>query len=249
MKFFLSSTNANLTSYVSGFLLLFILTSCRTTYNSHNSTTRPPSDADKINMAVSDGIKSNFKDFEKLGYQKGDKIPNLTLYSLDGSKFTLSEALANGKPVLLITGSYTCDISRHNIPDINALAGKYKDKLSIYLVYTIDAHPSDVPSPYSKNNKVEIAQANVREHIEASQPKTYGERKTLAKKWQQQNYISAPVLVDNPTNDFWLSFGQAPNMAYLIEPGGSVYYKQAWLKYVSLDNSIKDWLHGHQTGE
>ncbi|QMW00174.1 hypothetical protein [Spirosoma foliorum] len=167
------------------------------------------------------------------------------MYSPEGKKFTLSEVLAIKKPLLLISGSYTCDISRHNIADINALAGKYKDKVSIYMVYTIDAHPSDVASPYSKNNKIEIAPANVREHVEAQQPKTYGERKSLAKKWQQQNYILAPVLVDNPTNDFWLSFGQAPNMAYLIDPNGTVYFKQAWLKYVALDNTIKDWLRSH----
>ena len=231
-------------SYLIGLLSIVILASCRTNYNVQSNHSQPPNDGDKIKLSFSEGINNNYKDFEKLGYQPRTKIPDFTLFSPDGVKFRLAEVLAKGKPVVLITGSYTCDISRHNIGDINTITARYKDKLSTYVVYTIEAHPSDVASPYSKNNRIDLAQANIREHIDAQQAKTYSERKAIAKKWQQQNSILAPVLVDNPTNDFWLAFGQAPNMAYLIEPDGTVYYKQAWFKYVSLDNAIKDLLQG-----
>ena len=229
------------TSYLSGLLLLFLLTSCATSHTTQNSHKLSLTDGSKIDLPLSEGINNNYKDFNKLGYQKGNKIQDITLLSVNGEKVSFSNVMANSKPLILISGSYTCDISRRNIPDINALTARYKDRANVYLVYTIDAHPSDVVSPYSQHNRIEIAPANTRDQIEANQPKTYGERKLLAKKWQQRNNLLAPVLVDNPTNDFWLAFGQAPNMAYLINPDGTVYYKQAWFKFVDLDASVKDW--------
>ena len=232
-------------SYLFGLLAFGALTSCHTSHTSVNTNSKKqlPSDAAKIDLPVSEGIKDNFTNFVKLGYQKGEKVNDFTLYSLDGTKYSLSEILTSNKPLLLISGSYTCDISRRNMPDINLLTARYKGKINTYIVYTIDAHPSDVASPYSTNNRVDIASANTRDHIEAQQAKTYGERKVLAKKWQQQNAITVPVLVDTPANDFWLAFGQAPNMAYLINPDGTVYYKQAWFKFSDLDDSIRNWLH------
>ncbi|UFH54373.1 deiodinase-like protein [Spirosoma sp. KNUC1025] len=232
-------------SYLLSLLLVTTLSSCRTSYNTAKNANPIPGDATTITLPVSEGIKNNYRNFEKLGYQKGAKVPDLTLYSPEGEKFTLSDVLAKNKPILLISGSYTCDISRHNLANINALTAKYTDKISTYIVYTIDAHPMDMSSPYSQTNQISLAKENVREHIEAKQPRTYGERKALAQKWKQQNGILAPVLVDKPTNDFWVSFGQAPNMAYLIEPDGTVYVKQTWFKYINLDNAIKEWLNGH----
>ncbi|WP_157815998.1 TlpA family protein disulfide reductase [Spirosoma pollinicola] len=228
-----------------GLLAFAALTSCHTSHTTVNTNSQKklPSDAAKIDLPVSEGIKDNFTNFVKLGYQKGEKVNDFTLYSLDGTKYSLSEILTSNKPLLLISGSYTCDISRRNMPDINLLTARYKGKINTYIVYTIDAHPSDIASPYSANNRVDIASANTRDHIEAQQAKTYGERKVLAKKWQQQNALTVPVLVDTPTNDFWLAFGQAPNMAYLINPDGTVYYKQVWFKFSDLDDSIRNWLH------
>ncbi|GAB3781192.1 hypothetical protein GCM10028818_34820 [Spirosoma horti] len=230
-----------LISYLSGLLLLFFLISCSTSHTTQNNQKQSLTDETKVDLPLSEGINNNYRDFNKIGYQKGDKIKDITLRSIDGQTVSFASVMANNKPLLLISGSYTCDISRRNVPDMNALTARYKDRATIYLVYTIDAHPSDVVSPYSKNNRIEIASANIRDQIEAKQPKTYGERKLLARKWQQRNSLLAPVLIDNPTNDFWLAFGQAPNMACLINPDGTVYYKQAWFKFVDLDSSMKDW--------
>ena len=232
----------NLLGYLTGLLLVAALSDCQPNTSTHTQA-KPPSDVAKVSLPRSEGIKNHYKNFDKLGYRKGNKIKNFTFFSPNGDTFSLADILESNKPLLLISGSYTCDVSRYNIPDINAITAKYRDKVNIYLVYTIDAHPSDTVSPYSANNRIEIAPANVRDHIEAKQAKTYGERKLLAKQWQQRNAIIAPVVVDNPANDFWLTFGQAPNMAYLINPDGTVYYKQTWFKFPSLDSSINDWLH------
>jgi hypothetical protein len=199
----------------------------------------PPNDSEKIWIKVSEGINTGYNDFKNLGYQKGDKIPDLTLFTPDGLEFSVDKALATGKPLVLISGSYTCDISRSNIPDANMLGAKYNQAINIYQVYTVDAHPVDKFCPYSPDKKMEIPAANIRDKVQAKQPKTYGERRNLAKKWQDENTIAVPVLVDKPTNDYWMKFGQAPNTAYLIAPDGEVFYKQVWFKYQDFDEAIK----------
>ncbi len=228
--------------YTIALFLSATLSYCQLSQATTKSVGSLPKDEEIVYTSVSEGIKNNNRDFEKLGYQKGEKVPELTLFSPEGMKFTLSEVLAKNKPVLLISGSYTCDISRSNLIDINAMSLKYTDKVNVYLVYTIDAHPVDVASPYSQTNEINLATANVRENIEAEQPKTYGERKLLAQNWKQQNDIMVPVIVDSPFNEFWLSYGQAPNTAYLIEPSGTVYFKQAWFDYFKMDDAIGEWL-------
>ncbi|WP_337042537.1 hypothetical protein [Emticicia sp. 17c] len=210
--------------------------------NGSISLNTPPNDNDKITIQVSKGINTNYSNFKNLGYQKGDKIPDFTLFTPEGSEFSVDKTLANGKPLVLISGSYTCDISRFNLPEANALGVKYNAQINIYHVYTVEAHPFDKFCPYSSDKTMKIPTANIRDNVQANQPKTYGERRKLAKKWQAENNILIPILVDKPDNDYWLSFGQSPNTAYLIAPDGHVFYKQVWFNYIDLDNAIKDLL-------
>ncbi|QHV97337.1 deiodinase-like protein [Spirosoma endbachense] len=198
-----------------------------------------PIDTDKIVLMTSKGIKNNYKNFDKIGYKKGDKILDFTLFSLDGIRFNFSEILKINKPILLISGSYTCDITRRNMVDINSIAAKYKNFVDVYFIYTIDAHPSDTAGPYSKDNRLQLTSENIKEHIDAKQPKTYGERKLLARLLQQKSYVIPPILIDNPANSFWLSFGQSPNTAYLIKPNGTVYFRQTWFRFRDLDEIIR----------
>lgn len=208
----------------------------------------PPDDNEKITIRVSDGIGTGYEDFKNLGYQKGDKIPDLSLFTPEGLAFSVKEALATGKPLVLISGSYTCDISRSNIPDANMLGAKYHKYVNIYHVYTVDAHPTDKACPYSPDKQMRSPTANIRDNVLAKQPKSYGARRELAKKWQDENGIAIPVLVDKPGNDYWMTFGQAPNTAYLIAPDGEVYFKQVWFKYQDFDNAIRDLLRSISKG-
>jgi len=221
-------------------LLIITLASACRPGNTTNST--PPADSEKITIKVSDGIGTGYDDFKNLGYQKGDKIPDLSLFTPDGLAFSVKEALATGKPLILISGSYTCDISRSNIPDANMLGAKYNEHVNIFHVYTVDAHPTDKACPYSPDKQMRLPTANMTNNIQAKQPKSYGERRELAKKWQDENGIVIPVLVDKPGNDYWMTFGQAPNTAYLIAPDGEVYYKQVWFKYQDFDMAISNLL-------
>ncbi len=196
----------------------------------------PPEDSSVIALPVSEGIYGNW---ESLGVLKGEKAPDFTLYSQEGRPFHLYEELKKGKPIVLINGSYTCDVSRANLPAIQSITERYKEDLDFYMIYTIEPHPSDSPSPYSENGETWISKNNIRDSVEAGQPKTYADRVELSLQWKTEYHIDSPVLVDSPDNTYWENFGQAPNMTYIIDPDGTVYYKQAWFRKEELQEHIQ----------
>jgi hypothetical protein len=41
--------------------------------------------------------------------------------------------------------------------------------------------------------------------------------------------LKVPVLLDGPGNEWWTTFGTAPNSAFLLNPNGTIFEKQGWL--------------------
>lgn len=198
-----------------------------------------PSPAARISPAISTGL---FGDWDKLGYQQGDIVADFVLYSEEGRQFRLSDELLKGKPIVLSGASYTCDISRRNFPAVRSLWKKYGQDIAFYVVYTTEAHPVDVRSPYSPDGRVWLADANIRDKVEAEQPKTYKERIELSRIFKSRNYVPIEILVDTPSNYFWKNFGQAPNMIYVILPNNKVYYKQTWFEENEIDQYLAELL-------
>lgn len=165
--------------------------------------------------------------FNTSGLAAGDTAYDFKLYSLNGDSLVLSDKLAEGKPVLLIAGSLTCPVFLGKIPDINKVMLTYGDKVQVYVIYTVEAHPTDT-SVYTGN--INIPAYNWNNNILFPQPTTYGERKHLAdtmKYWYWTN-LNAPVFIDGPCNEWWLTYGPAPNNAYLIDTSGYVFAKHPW---------------------
>jgi len=177
-------------------------------------------------------------------FNVGDYVPDFTLYSTTGIPFTLFDELDKGKPVLLITGSHSCAVARRKLNAINDLTLKYKMDLTIVMIYVIEAHPVDTMSPYSIENKIYVGKTNIRDDILVENPKTYKNRIDLCDFWQNKHDLKPIILVDNPDNEFWLKYGQAPNLAYLIKPDKTVFMRQSYLEPVSMEENIKILLNG-----
>lgn len=165
--------------------------------------------------------------FEETGYRDGDSLPDFTLYTPSGQPVNLREQLLLGKPVVLIAGSYTCPVYRNRIPDIAGLQNRYGSMVSIFIVYTVEAHPKTDPSPY-RGTEWTTAE-NVNAGILFRQPTTYGERLDMIAVMDSALTIPVPVLVDGPCNEWWTHFGPAPNNAYLIDTTGVVYAHHGWI--------------------
>jgi hypothetical protein len=160
------------------------------------------------------------------GYAEGELVNDFTLYKTNGDSVRLSDALSNGKPVLLIAGNYTCPVFRQRIPEINAVTSFYGSALQVYVVYVNEAHPIVDPSPYS--GMVWVTSQNNAEGVLFEQPDTYGERLNLIDSLLDNYSIVPEILVDGPCNEWWLNYGPAPNNCYLIDTTGIVHTKQGW---------------------
>ncbi|MBS1517392.1 MAG: T9SS type A sorting domain-containing protein [Bacteroidetes bacterium] len=164
--------------------------------------------------------------FNTTGYQPGDTVNDFTLFSYNGDTLNLRRELEKGKPIVLISSSYTCPVYRGKVPAINSLVAQYSDSVSIFIIYTIEAHPYPDISPYF--GYVNPGQQNINEGILYPLTRTYGERRTMVWKMDSAMTIDAPVFIDGPCDTWLRHFGPAPNNAYLITTQGIVYSKHPW---------------------
>lgn len=185
--------------------------------------------------------------FDQSGLKSGDTIPDFTLYTADGVLMNVRTELEKGKPILLVAGSYTCPVYRNQMNGLNQIVQKYRDKVSVYIIYVVEAHPIVDPSPYS--GKEWITSQNQQENVLYRQPATYGERKLVLAEMMGRMTIDAPILLDGPCNEWWSVFGPAPNNAYLIDKSGIVASKHGWFNRApqSMSDDI-DRLLGNGTG-
>jgi hypothetical protein len=187
-----------------------------------------PADTAKLVMSKTDnGLKPGY--FATCGIQEKDIAPDFTLYDTAGVPCQLSKLLAEGKPVLLIAASYTCPQSRQNITTrLVELSKRFGSRINIRLIYIIEAHPV-APDACPYTGIPYTTEANEKDSILFPQPKTYAERRKMAAILAKNLDVTIPILIDSPDNSWWLTYGPAPNNAYLITPTGMVYKKYAWL--------------------
>ncbi len=78
------------------------------------------------------------------------------------------------------------------------------------------------------------------------EPETYQQRIDLARKTVAAEGLMVPVLVDEMDNAVWLTYGPAPDIAYLIGTNGKIVTKQGWYQPPEMEVAIIDYL--GQTG-
>lgn len=185
-----------------------------------------PADTARIHAIPVPGIPD--RTFQTVGLQPGDVAPDITLYDLAGRAYTLSHLLATGKPVMLVSASYTCPVFRGNIEKINALAARLADSAHVLVVYVVEAHPAhNEPCPYI--GQPWVTDENQTDGILYRQPTTYAERRALAVAQQAAMPLVCPIVLDTPENAFWLTYGQAPNSAWWVGTDGRIAARQGWV--------------------
>jgi hypothetical protein len=135
--------------------------------------------------------------FDSSGLQVGDTAYDFKLYSINGDSFVLNENLSHGKPVLLVSGSYTCPVFRNKLNLLNSIAATYAGQIDVAIIYAVEAHPTDT-SPYF--GTINVNHINQSEGILFPQPTTYKERKDMTDTLLQNETINVPVYLDGPCN-------------------------------------------------
>lgn len=181
-----------------------------------------PSDTDPICT-----LPNQTPSITSCGRPEGEQAADFTLYDKDGNAFHLEDALLLGKPVLMISASYTCPVFRNKVAVINDVVSLYGNQLTTIIVYTPEAHPYLDISPYF--GAVNTGQENMNAGILYEQPETYGERKAVLQDMLDSMQIAAPVYLDGPCNTWWNYYGPQPNNAYLIDTSGTIFRHHDWL--------------------
>ena len=157
----------------------------------------------------------------------GDTMADFKLWNINGDSIILSEIINSGKNVLMIAGSYTCPIFRNHMSDLNAVSAQFSNEIECIVVYTVEAHPTGSPMPYSGN----INPTNPPYY----QPETYEERKNILQDMingvGSGSYIpvpiNTPIYIDGPCNEWW-EYYNGPNNAYLIDTNGILFAYHSW---------------------
>ncbi len=178
-------------------------------------------------------------DFDKVGPQVGEQLPELRLRTLKGEAQNLGDAW-HGGPALLVTSSFTCPKSRSRWPELSAIAKKYDGKLNVAIVYVIEAHPVGSVCPYKGIE--DITPENQRDGILRKQPATLDDRLELAQDFKRYLRIDQPIYVDPLDNRAWKAFGAAPNIAFVVDENGIVLARQGWFDGPSLEKLIEEGL-------
>ncbi|MBI1953701.1 MAG: redoxin domain-containing protein [Candidatus Omnitrophica bacterium] len=169
------------------------------------------------------------------GPQEGDEVPDLTLKDLDGRPVRLAD-FKKKKPVLLVTGSYSCPVYRQRLSALKKLHERHGRRAAIFVLYTVEAHPVGEASPYAPGEW--LTEENRREGLLLKQPRTYEGRAALASRCQTDLKSPVPVLVDGMDNAAWETFGRAPNAAYLVDYAGKIHLRQGWFEPVAMEEAL-----------
>jgi len=179
--------------------------------------------------------------FASNGLQPGYKIPDITVYTLDGKPRKLIET--GDKPIMLVTSSLTCPVACRQDPSAEKLAKRFEGKIDVLVLYTIEAHPVTDPSPY---RGVEwVTPANQQAGILKRQPTTIEERLKLANEFHDRFGFTLSIVVDNMDNTGWKALGFGPNMAILLTKDCTIVTKQSWLQAPALADAIERLLAGN----
>ena len=149
------------------------------------------------------------------GPHVGDKAPNFTLGTVDGSEKVKLSSLIGKKPVVLILGNFTCGPFRALYPDLEAIHRRHKMNAEFLMVYVREAHPSD-------GWKME---QNERFGVSVKQPTTLGERTKVAGQFCTKLKPAMPVLVDEIEDLAGNLYSGMPGRMYVIDSKGKVAYK------------------------
>jgi type I thyroxine 5'-deiodinase len=92
---------------------------------------------------------------------------------------------------------------------------KYRNNVEFYVVYILEAHPSDVWQ----------MQSNVKDKVVFASPKSEDERGAVANSCVRNLGIRFPALIDTFDNPTEIAYTAWPDRLYLIDRNGAVRYK------------------------
>ena len=174
----------------------------------------PPGDEPSRNVLMRGLIAGEIGSLKE-GPNVGDAAPDFDLQTHDGRDSVRLADLLGKQPIVLTFGNFTCGPFRSQYPGVEAVFRRFSHEVTFISIYVREAHPKD-------GWKME---SNTRLGVEVAQPKTYGERVSVANQCREMLKCSMPLLVDEIDDRTGNAYSGMPARLYVIDPQGKVVYK------------------------
>lgn len=156
----------------------------------------------------------------------GQAAPDFELRDISGAPVRLSD-LIGSRPIVLQLGSHTCPVYRYRRFGMRELKAEFDDRVHFLVVYTLEAHPTGSPSPYSEKEWRPLI--NRIASVDVPQHTSLVERVNQARESTRALDVPSRMLVDRMDNRIWETYGSAPSPAFVIDREGRIVLSQPWV--------------------
>lgn len=161
--------------------------------------------SDYLYQHVTQDVLSNDFAFSDDAPRPGDPLPLFDLPLTDGSRIRTAELL-DSKPVLLITGSFTCPMTASSNPLLKELHADYGSMVQFIMLHVREAHPGE----------------------NFDQPDNFESKLAYARDLAQRDQLPWPIAVDDVDGTVHRQLDEKPNAAYLADPDGRIVFRALW---------------------
>ncbi|MFC1628257.1 peroxiredoxin family protein [Gemmatimonadota bacterium] len=103
---------------------------------------------------------------------------------------------------------------------------KYEGRVTFIILYQREAHPEQM------------------QFATITQPETYDERLSLARKTCDELSVATTIVIDGMDNAVREAYGGLPNSAYIIDKNGKIVHKEGWAAPEGWDEHLDKLLKG-----
>jgi hypothetical protein len=153
----------------------------------------------------------------------GDRLPDFDLPTTSGIRFRSADVIGK-KPLLLVTGSYTCPMTASSNPVLKALYQAFGDRIGFVMLHVREAHPG--------------------EHYD--QARRVDEKLQHAQDLRMRDDLPWTIAIDTPDGQVHRLLDEKPNCAYLTDLDGTIVFRSLW---VGDDGALRDALHAVAHGK
>ncbi len=153
----------------------------------------------------------------------GDRLPEFDLPSVDG-EHVRSADLVGKRPVLLVTGSYSCPMTASSDPLLKELYEEFRSDIDFVMVHVREAHPGE----------------------RREQPRSMEEKIEHARALKARDQLPWPIAVDEPDGRLHRALDEKPNAVWLADRNGFIVYRGLW---AGDETSLAQALHSVARGE
>lgn len=144
----------------------------------------------------------------------GSEAPELVLFDPELEREVELEELIGEKPVVLLFGSYGCDVLYDHVEGVRSCLEDFGDRADFHFVYIREAH-SEESNEESEEPKLTPVIAD---------PKLIEERRVAAKKWMEEQGLSFRILIDSMEDRASTRWAGWPVRIYAVGEGRKVLY-------------------------